>query len=342
MRNTKLTKIEKKTIIDAYESGLTYVEINKKYGFASATIGKLVKGKRSLSDANKLSYKKGRHVLSDDGRRSLSDNAKKVCIKNGKFWTKPEREFRNLLLEMDIGVKFPRYVQEIKKVKDDKNNRLFYFQYPIQRYILDFVDLDNKVVFNINGDYWHGNPLLYDHNSLGEMQAVNVRQDKNKRIFLEKNGWKVLDVWESEIYWNKELVKEKIRAVSLTVEPIFYMDSAGVQFPHRPPIIEDWSETIKRLWFKTDKKKKIIKPLIKIICNNKFCQKEFEVKEKCKKMRKFCCASCHAMNMRKVLRPSKEELDLLIKEMSMIKIGKKYGVSDRAVRKWIKFYGLKL
>jgi uncharacterized protein YjcR len=59
-------------------------------------------------------------------------------------------------------------------------------------------------------------------------------------------------------------------------------------------------------------------------------------------MRKFCCASCHAMNMRKVLRPSKEELDLLIKEMSMIKIGKKYGVSDRAVRKWIKFYGLKL
>lgn len=39
-------------------------------------------------------------------------------------------------------------------------------------------------------------------------------------------------------------------------------------------------------------------------------------------------------------RPSKEELKTLIKEKSMVKIGKMYGVSDNSVRKWCKKYNL--
>ena len=39
-------------------------------------------------------------------------------------------------------------------------------------------------------------------------------------------------------------------------------------------------------------------------------------------------------------RPSKEELKFLIKEKSMVKIGKMYGVSDNSVRKWCKKYDL--
>jgi 5-methylcytosine-specific restriction endonuclease McrA len=42
--------------------------------------------------------------------------------------------------------------------------------------------------------------------------------------------------------------------------------------------------------------------------------------------------------LRKVERPTKEELDNLIKDYPMTKIGKMYNVSDNAVRKWIKSY----
>jgi len=42
--------------------------------------------------------------------------------------------------------------------------------------------------------------------------------------------------------------------------------------------------------------------------------------------------------LRKVDRPTKEELDYLIKNHPMTTIGKMYGVSDNAVRKWIKSY----
>lgn len=43
---------------------------------------------------------------------------------------------------------------------------------------------------------------------------------------------------------------------------------------------------------------------------------------------------------RKVDRPSKEELQHLIKTCPMTKIGKMFGVSDNAVRKWARRYGI--
>jgi hypothetical protein len=43
---------------------------------------------------------------------------------------------------------------------------------------------------------------------------------------------------------------------------------------------------------------------------------------------------------RKVIRPSKEELKKLINTFSFCAIGRKYGVSDNAVRKWVKYYML--
>ncbi len=46
------------------------------------------------------------------------------------------------------------------------------------------------------------------------------------------------------------------------------------------------------------------------------------------------------MERRKVERPSKEELIVLIEECSWVALGKRFGVSDNAVRKWAKFYGL--
>ena len=42
--------------------------------------------------------------------------------------------------------------------------------------------------------------------------------------------------------------------------------------------------------------------------------------------------------LRKVERPSKKDLEELIKNHPITKIGKMHGVSDNAVRKWIKYY----
>lgn len=46
------------------------------------------------------------------------------------------------------------------------------------------------------------------------------------------------------------------------------------------------------------------------------------------------------LSLRKVNRPSKEELEILMENNSFCSIGRQYGVSDNAVRKWAKIYKL--
>lgn len=51
------------------------------------------------------------------------------------------------------------------------------------------------------------------------------------------------------------------------------------------------------------------------------------------------CDECNKKHRRENI-PSKEELENLIKNKSFVQIGKDYGVSDNAVRKWCKYHGL--
>lgn len=52
------------------------------------------------------------------------------------------------------------------------------------------------------------------------------------------------------------------------------------------------------------------------------------------------CISCSRIISRKVERPDRETLKLLIREQSFLNIGKKFQVSDNAIRKWCTAYGL--
>ena len=47
-----------------------------------------------------------------------------------------------------------------------------------------------------------------------------------------------------------------------------------------------------------------------------------------------------AKSKRKAERPSKQELKKEIENNSWLALGRKYGVSDNAVRKWARAYGL--
>jgi len=60
-----------------------------------------------------------------------------------------------------------------------------------------------------------------------------------------------------------------------------------------------------------------------------------EVQLKTKSKTGFC-HSCSSISQRKVERPSKEQLLVEIEQSSYLAVGRKYGVSDNAIRKWIK------
>jgi len=69
----------------------------------------------------------------------------------------------------------------------------------------------------------------------------------------------------------------------------------------------------------------------------KICGTEFSSG---KKWQHFCGGKCSSESQRRVNRPTKEQLSLDISQLSWRSIGRKYGVSDSAIRKWAKNYDL--
>lgn len=70
----------------------------------------------------------------------------------------------------------------------------------------------------------------------------------------------------------------------------------------------------------------------------KMCFKKFSGREG----QKYCSYTCSSRGQRKAVRPSKEELEYLLKTETWTALSKKYGVSDKAVRKWAIKYGIEL
>ena len=75
------------------------------------------------------------------------------------------------------------------------------------------------------------------------------------------------------------------------------------------------------------------------ICASHNCNHSFIPKPKYDKnsrMTVYCSPACAHMATRKVDRPSKELLLKEISESNYLAVGRKYGVSDNAIRKWLK------
>jgi hypothetical protein len=69
------------------------------------------------------------------------------------------------------------------------------------------------------------------------------------------------------------------------------------------------------------------------------CKKDFSVSDtKHGRKKIYCSSECSHEKLRKTIWPTKETLIGDIQGMSWLAIGKKYGVSDNAVRKWAKHY----
>lgn len=71
------------------------------------------------------------------------------------------------------------------------------------------------------------------------------------------------------------------------------------------------------------------------ICMN--CKKDFQNGHK---KAKFCSPKCSSECQRKVQRPEKSELEKEVNQFSWRALGRKYGVTDNTIRKWVKHYEL--
>ena len=305
-------------IVELHRSGLTYKEVAKLTGACLSRIAGLVKGMRSHSEAGRLAFSRGR-IKSQDSA-TLSSMARKACIASRKFWTKPEQKFRILLNECGLGVKFPPGLAEVVGEEEDADPTIHY-QYAIQRYLCDFVDLGKRVVYRVNGDYWHANPLLYA-DTLTKPQQHNREQDRRSRIYLEKHGWKPIDMWESDIYWRPEEVKKIILAVR---------DSQPPPPGEAPNGQVEWQTRLNSLWHRKPRTKRA--PITRNCpCGNSFLL----LTKRDVAKRKYCSCKCSETFHRPTEWPAPEQLDEDLRTLkTRTAVAAKYGVSGRTIAKWI-------
>lgn len=77
-----------------------------------------------------------------------------------------------------------------------------YRQYKIGRYIVDGFDPNNNTIYEFNGDYWHGNPIIYkkydrnknNNQKFGELYDKTIK----KSIELKEMGYNIISIWENE------------------------------------------------------------------------------------------------------------------------------------------------
>lgn len=119
-------------------------------------------------------------------KKRLEASAKKMSNK----MTSPEKIFVGLMNE--IGVEF-----ESQKVVGEK--------------IFDFYIPSKNLIVEINGDYWHGNSLIYESEDLNKVQKRNIKNDKFKDILAKGRGFELEVVWEFDLNNNYEEQKNRFK-----------------------------------------------------------------------------------------------------------------------------------
>ena len=94
----------------------------------------------------------------------------------------------------------------------DEMNIKYTNEKTLKYYSLDNYLDDYNLAIEVNGDFWHSNPTIYqDINKLFDVQKNRIPKDKAKRTYCFNKGVYILYLWEKDINNHSELCKNLIQ-----------------------------------------------------------------------------------------------------------------------------------
>jgi very-short-patch-repair endonuclease len=118
---------------------------------------------------------------------SIKEDLEKKAKKMTNKMTSPERIFESILKKYKINYK-PQHILGTK--------------------IFDYYLTDSNTLVEIDGDYWHGNPEIYEE--FNKMQKRTKKRDIDKKIIALGRGYNFLQFWEKDLNENKQDVVDKL------------------------------------------------------------------------------------------------------------------------------------
>lgn len=87
-----------------------------------------------------------------------------------------------------------------------------------RRFVFDFFIPSANLLIEVNGDYFHANPLFYNENDALHHPGTNGilakeiwQRDKNKVDYAIALGYNILVIWEQEINYKPQEIKERLK-----------------------------------------------------------------------------------------------------------------------------------
>ncbi len=194
---------------------------------------------KSCYSETKTSYKNIKRRIREN-RELLCQTCNKIGEKNPSFGKNPynnltKEEYNKLLKTKSNNAKKTSlalkgyksqtnrlskiHIQLINILNDMNIKNKFDTEYNIENYFYDEGSLFYKLIIEVNGDYFHANPEIYDENFYvrGKWKSYKAKDkweyDKHKADKAVSYGFKVLTIWEKDfkqIDYVKNLIKEAI------------------------------------------------------------------------------------------------------------------------------------
>lgn len=113
-------------------------------------------------------------------------------------------------------------IEKIVQKELEKRDLVFEYSIILGYKQFDFGNKEHKILLEVQGDYWHSNPILYGENKIkiNDIQKMKIIQDKDKKIFAEKNDMKLFIIWETDIKNNNFIIIDQIERIIKDVKQI--------------------------------------------------------------------------------------------------------------------------
>jgi G:T-mismatch repair DNA endonuclease (very short patch repair protein) len=108
--------------------------------------------------------------------------------------------------------KLEKYVSDIL----EENNIPYQYQFFLKTKdgvckSYDFRIKNTNILIEIDGDYWHGGPSLDKHFfKLDEVKNNDIQKDQ----MAEEQGYKLIRIWESNIYNEPNIIMDQINSIT--------------------------------------------------------------------------------------------------------------------------------
>ena len=121
-----------------------------------------------------------------------------ICRQHGEFIQTPNKHLNGRGCQI-CGLKYGLMENDwLDVIGIEKKDR----QVSIGKYVVDGVDKVNNIIYEFNGDFWHGNPNIFESNIvnsvIGKKFGELYRNTIIKEEYLKSMGYKIISIWESE------------------------------------------------------------------------------------------------------------------------------------------------